>query len=180
MLRSALEKTLKKNGYDVVEVRDDQGNIELDKQNNPKKSNKLIHRIDAAAWDKVITRVSSEPMKTFAFWEMNVLHDYKWNAEAPTKWLWGVTIANIASLLLAFIFVVAAFASIVSLWSLLILLLLGIALSVTGFILSKGVVSRDSRFVVSIINGSVLAFQLLIVLGLAAVWLLSGKLSYMH
>jgi hypothetical protein len=55
MLRSVLEKTLKKNGYDVVEVRDNQGNVELDKQNNPKKSNRLIDRIDAAAWDKVIT-----------------------------------------------------------------------------------------------------------------------------
>jgi hypothetical protein len=105
--------------------------------------------------------------------------NYIWNAEAPAKWLWGVTIANIASLLLAFIFV-AAFASIVSRWSLLILLLLGIALSVTGFILTKGAVSRNSRFVASVINGSVLAFQLLVVLGLAAVWLLNGKLSYMY
>jgi hypothetical protein len=55
MLRSVLEKTLTRNGYDIVEVRDAQGNPELDKQNNLKKSNKLIHRIDAAAWDKVIT-----------------------------------------------------------------------------------------------------------------------------
>ena len=55
MIRSVLEKTLKKNGYDVVEVRDDQGNLELDKQGNPRKSNRLIDRIDAAAWDKVIT-----------------------------------------------------------------------------------------------------------------------------
>jgi hypothetical protein len=108
--------------------------------------------------------------------------NYIWNAEAPAKWLWGVTIANIASLLLAFIFVVAALISIVSRWSLLILLLLGIALSVTGFILTKGVVSRNSRFVAFAINGSVLAFQLLIVLGLAAVWWhpLIGKLSDMH
>jgi hypothetical protein len=55
MLRSVLEKTLKKNGYEVVEVRNDHGNIELDKQENPKKSNRLIDRIDAAAWDKIIT-----------------------------------------------------------------------------------------------------------------------------
>ena len=54
MLRS-VPKTLKKNGYEVVEVRDDHGNIELDKQENPKKSNRLIDRIDAAAWDKIIT-----------------------------------------------------------------------------------------------------------------------------
>jgi uncharacterized protein DUF4145 len=55
MLRSVLEKTLKKNGYEVVEVLDDQGNPELDKQGKPKKSNKLIDRIDAAASDNVIT-----------------------------------------------------------------------------------------------------------------------------
>ena len=55
MLRSVLEKTLKKNGYEVVEVRDEHGNIEVDKQGNPKKSNKLIDRIDAAARDKVLT-----------------------------------------------------------------------------------------------------------------------------
>jgi hypothetical protein len=38
-----------------VEIRDSDGSVELDKQQNPKRSNKLIHRIDAAAWDKVIT-----------------------------------------------------------------------------------------------------------------------------
>ena len=107
--------------------------------------------------------------------------NYIWNSEAPVKWLWGVTIANIASLLLAFIFVVAALFYIVSRWSLLILLLFGIALSVTGFILTKGVVSRNSRFATSVINGFALAFQLLIAL---ALWLFSGawigKLSDMH
>lgn len=47
MLRSVLEKTLKKNGYQEVEIKDKQG--------NPKKSNRLIDRIDAAAEDRVIT-----------------------------------------------------------------------------------------------------------------------------
>lgn len=47
MLRSVLEKTLKKNGYEEVEIKDKQG--------NPKKSNRLIDRIDAAAEDRVIT-----------------------------------------------------------------------------------------------------------------------------
>ena len=55
MLRSVLDKTLKKNGYDEVEVRDNQGNIQLDNEGQPKKSNKLIYRIDAAASDSVIT-----------------------------------------------------------------------------------------------------------------------------
>lgn len=55
MLRSALEKALKKNGYDEVEVRDKSGNVVLDSKGNPKKSGRLIDRIDAAAADKIIT-----------------------------------------------------------------------------------------------------------------------------
>lgn len=55
MLRSTLEKTLIKNGYDEVEIRDKLGQVVVDGQGNPRKSNKLIARIDAAAWDKVIT-----------------------------------------------------------------------------------------------------------------------------
>ena len=55
MLRSTLEKTLIKNGYDEVEIRDKLGQVVTDTQGNPRKSNKLIARIDAAAWDKVIT-----------------------------------------------------------------------------------------------------------------------------
>ena len=47
MLRSVLEKTLKKNGYEEVEIKDNQG--------NQKKSNRLIDRIDAAAGDRIIT-----------------------------------------------------------------------------------------------------------------------------
>lgn len=55
MLRSVLEKTLKKNGYEDVEIKDVQGNTVRDKDGNPKKSTRLIHRIDAAAEDRVIT-----------------------------------------------------------------------------------------------------------------------------
>jgi hypothetical protein len=47
MLRSVLEKTLRKNGYEEIEIKDKQG--------NPKRSNRLIDRIDAAADDRVIT-----------------------------------------------------------------------------------------------------------------------------
>jgi hypothetical protein len=47
MLRSVLEKTLKKNGYEEIEIKDGKGNV--------KKSRKLIDRIDAAAQDRVIT-----------------------------------------------------------------------------------------------------------------------------
>ncbi len=47
MLRSVLEKTLKKNGYDEVEYTDQQG--------TRRKSGSLLHRIDAASADGVIT-----------------------------------------------------------------------------------------------------------------------------
>ncbi len=47
MLRSVLDKTLKKNGYDEVEYADEKG--------ARKKSSSLLHRIDAAADDGVIT-----------------------------------------------------------------------------------------------------------------------------
>jgi Domain of unknown function (DUF4145) len=55
MLRSVLEKALKKNGYEEVDVKDKQGNVVMDKQGNPKTSNRLIDRIDAAAGDGIIT-----------------------------------------------------------------------------------------------------------------------------
>jgi hypothetical protein len=55
MLRSVLEKTLKLNGCDEVEVMDKQNTPLLDKNNNPRKSTKSIDRIDAAARDSLIT-----------------------------------------------------------------------------------------------------------------------------
>jgi hypothetical protein len=68
MLRSVLEKTLKKNGYEDVEIKDKQG--------NPKKSNRLIDRIDAAAEDRVITETrqkrAHENIRVFG---NDVLHD---------------------------------------------------------------------------------------------------------
>jgi uncharacterized protein DUF4145 len=48
LLRSVLEKTLSKNGYEEVEV--------VDAAGNKRKTNKLIHRIEAAAEDGVITQ----------------------------------------------------------------------------------------------------------------------------
>jgi hypothetical protein len=48
LLRSVLEKTLKKNGYEEVEFRDASGNIVNDSQGNPRKSNKLIHRVESS------------------------------------------------------------------------------------------------------------------------------------
>ena len=118
--------------------------------------------------------------------------NYTWSAEAPAKWLWAVTLANtvVTSLLLAFIYE-AIRSEVVSPLPLSILLrlairllpLVGIAMSVTGFRLTKGVESRTSRRIAYVINGFALAFQLLIVAGLAMLWLFSNisiKLPVMH
>lgn len=55
MLRSVLEKTLKTNGYDEVEVRNELGDLIKTKSGEVKTSTRLIDRIDAAAFDRVIT-----------------------------------------------------------------------------------------------------------------------------
>ena len=52
LLRSVLEKTLSKNGYEEVEFVDGAG--------NKRKTNKLIHRIEAAAEDGVITQARKQ------------------------------------------------------------------------------------------------------------------------
>jgi hypothetical protein len=68
MLRSVLEKTLKKNGYDEVEIKDKQG--------NPKQSNRLIDRIDAAAVDRVITETRQKKAhENIRVLGNDVLHD---------------------------------------------------------------------------------------------------------
>src|SRR5712692_10390093 len=80
--------------------------------------------------------------------------------EAQSKRLWIVTLANIA---------------VVSLWLraldrdwlLYILPLIGLALSVTGLRFTKGVVSRASRRVASVVNGCAFALDLVIILALA-------------
>ena len=118
--------------------------------------------------------------------------NHTWFAEAPAKRLWAVTLANtaVASLLLAFIYE-AIRSEVVSPLPLSmplrlgirLLPLVGIALSVTGFKLTKGVDSRTSRRVAYVIDGFALAFQLLVVSGLAMLWLFSNssiKLTVMH
>jgi len=107
---------------------------------------------------------------------------YTWSAEAPAKWLWAVTLANTVVLLAGAVFVSVLPGSILLPLGLL-LPILGIALSVTGFRLPKAVVSRTSLRVAYTINGFALAFHLLIILGLAVLWLFSVglfKLSNMH
>jgi hypothetical protein len=115
--------------------------------------------------------------------------NFTWSADAPAKWLWAVTLANtvVTSLLLAFIYEAIrslfGFATLhfVTPWR--VLPLVGIALSIAGFRLTKSGVST-SLGVAHIINWFLFAFYLLIILGLAALWLFSGglvgKLSDMH
>jgi hypothetical protein len=111
---------------------------------------------------------------------------YTWSAEASVKWLWAVTLANTVVLLAGAVFVSVLPRSILLPLGLL-LPILGIALSVTGFVtgfrLTKAVVSRTSLRVAYVINGFALAFHLLIILGLSVLWLVSVgllKLSDMH
>lgn len=52
MLRSVLEKTLKKNGYDEVDVPTSSGGT--------RRSNRLIDRIDAATSDHIITEARQQ------------------------------------------------------------------------------------------------------------------------
>jgi hypothetical protein len=52
LLRSVLEKTLSRNGYDEVEIADRNG--------TKRKTNKLVHRIEAAADDGVITQARKQ------------------------------------------------------------------------------------------------------------------------
>jgi hypothetical protein len=101
--------------------------------------------------------------------------------EARSKWLWIVTLANIvvASLLLLVIYnimlALAVLAPEISGWPLYILLPIGLALSVTGLRFTTDVVSRASRLVASVLNGCGLALDLLIILGLAAIFFGSTK-----
>jgi len=68
MLRSVLEKTLKKNGYDEVEYTDSQG--------VKRKSSALLHRIDAAADDGVITETRKKRAhESIRVLGNDVLHD---------------------------------------------------------------------------------------------------------
>ncbi len=101
--------------------------------------------------------------------------------DARSKRLWIVTLANslVACLLLLVLFsLMLAFAVLapeVSGWPLYILVPSGLALSVIGLRFTKGVVSRASRFVASIVNGCVLTLDLVIVFGLAALFFGSTK-----
>jgi Domain of unknown function (DUF4145) len=78
MLRSVLEKTLKKNGYDEVEIKDSKGNT--------RKSKRLIDRIDAAAEDRVITETRQKRAhENIRVLGNDVLHD-DWREVAQAEY----------------------------------------------------------------------------------------------
>lgn len=93
----------------------------------------------------------------------------------PEKWLWILTLANIAiaSLLILVIramqLALAAFAAYVSDWPLSILLLLGVTLSVVGIFVGKRTTSRIPRLVGFVINGSTLALHSIIIVIMLAI-----------
>jgi hypothetical protein len=106
---------------------------------------------------------------------------YRSNMEARSKRLWIVTLANIlvACLLLLVLFsIMLAFAVLapeVSGWPLYILVPVGLVLSVIALMFTKGIASRASRLIASVINGCILALDLVIVFGLAALFFGSTK-----
>jgi hypothetical protein len=98
-----------------------------------------------------------------------------------SKRLWIVTFANVAVAFLLLLVLhairlaLAALAPEISGWALYILLPLGLVLSVVALMLTKGVASRWYRRIVYVVNGSALAFDLLIVFGFAALFISSTK-----
>jgi len=101
--------------------------------------------------------------------------------EARSKWLWTVTVANVAVAALlvlgiySIMFALALLAPVILGWPLYVLLPIGLALSITGLRFTKGVVSRASRRAASVLNGCALALDLVIILGLATMFFGSTK-----
>lgn len=78
MLRSVLEKTLKKNGYDEIDVPTASGGT--------RKSNRLIDRIDAAASDLIITEARQQRAhQNIRVLGNDVLHD-DWREVLPGEY----------------------------------------------------------------------------------------------
>lgn len=96
-------------------------------------------------------------------------------------WLWTVTVANIAVtsglvvVIYSIMLALAVLAPEISGWPLYTLLIVGLALSVTGLRFTKGVVSRTLRRIGFGVNGFALAFDLLVVFGLATMFFGSTK-----
>jgi len=101
--------------------------------------------------------------------------------ERRLKWLWGVTLANVAVAFLLFLalygimLALAVLAPEISGWPLYAILPMGIALSIIGLRFTRGVTSRIWRYISYSVNGSALALHLLIILGFAALFVTSTK-----
>jgi Family of unknown function (DUF6843) len=97
--------------------------------------------------------------------------------EARTKWLWIVTLANIAVgflLILAIRGIMLALGVLtpeIFVWPVFVFLPIGVALSVVGLKLTRGDASFASRRIAYVANGCALGFSLLIVTGLATLFL---------
>jgi hypothetical protein len=92
------------------------------------------------------------------------------------KWLWIITLLNIALALLlilairAMLFALGAFAASVSGWPVLVLASLGMALSVSGILVGKRTTSRVPRRLAVVINGSALALHSIPMLGIVVIF----------
>jgi hypothetical protein len=91
------------------------------------------------------------------------------------KWIWILTVANlaIAFLLIAAIratlYALGAFANYVFISPVLFLLFLGLALSLAGLRIARKTSSRVPRRLAFVVNGSTFAFHLIITLGIATI-----------
>ncbi|MGD0567569.1 MAG: hypothetical protein ABSA78_04115 [Candidatus Sulfotelmatobacter sp.] len=101
--------------------------------------------------------------------------------EARARWLWIVTLANIAAATLlilvirAMMFALAAFSPYVPGWPLFVLLPLGLALSTVGLRFSVTVASSIARRIGYVANGCALAVNLVVIIGVAAIFLRSTE-----
>lgn len=101
--------------------------------------------------------------------------------EKRLKWLWGVTLANVA---VAFLLILALYGIMLALavlapeisgWPLYVILPMGIALSIIGLRFTRGAASRIWRYVSYSVNGSALALHSLVIFGFAALFVSSTK-----
>jgi hypothetical protein len=92
--------------------------------------------------------------------------------ETQSKRLWIVTLSNIAVAILFFVVIYfAMFARVVlASWPTFILLLISLAVSITALRLTKRSASSTSRRVAFAVNGSALALDSLIILGLGTIF----------
>lgn len=101
--------------------------------------------------------------------------------EPRSKWLWGITLANVAVacflilVLYAIMLALSVIAPEISEWPLYIVLPVGAVLSIIGLQFTRGVVSRIWRYVSYCVNGGILTLHLFIIFGLAFLFISTTK-----